>query len=107
MPKENKNMNTKKVLLALAATSLLTFGAVTPGYAADPPAPADEGVTDQPSDPYATVPGEGTADPGDGTADPGAAGADQGADQGAGDSGAEAAGSEGGDAPAGGNDAPD
>jgi peptide deformylase len=104
-PKENKNMNTKKVLLALAATSLLTFGAVTPGYAADPPAPADEGVTDQPSDPYATVPGEGTADPADGTTDPGAAGADQGADQGAGDSGAEAAGSEGGDAPADGNDA--
>jgi len=101
-------MNTKKVLLALAATSLFAFTAVTPGYAADPPPPADEGVTDQPSDPYGTVPGEGTPDPADGPIDPGAAGTDQGGDQGAGDAGGDADGGEsGGGAPAGGNDAPD
>jgi hypothetical protein len=71
-------MTTKKVLLALAATSLLAFGSVAPAYAEDPP-PADEGAKmDVPADPDSVDPGDSMADPG---TDEGAA------DQGTGDKG--------------------
>lgn len=44
-------MTTKNTLLALAATSLLAFGAAAPVYAADP-APAGEGMKSEvPADP--------------------------------------------------------
>jgi hypothetical protein len=60
-------MTTKKVLLALAATSLLAFGSVAPVYAEDPPPPADDSSTmDVPADPDSSA-----ADPGDATPDPG------------------------------------
>jgi len=60
-------MTTKKVLLALAATSLLAFGYVAPVYAEDPPPPpADDSSTmDVPADP------DSTAEPGDAAPDPG------------------------------------
>jgi hypothetical protein len=74
-------MTTKKVLLALAATSLLAFGAVAPVYAEDPPPAGDSAKTQVPPDPD-------SADPGDAAPDPGT-------DQGAGESG----GQDGGAAP--------
>jgi hypothetical protein len=56
-------MTTKKVLLALAATSLLAFGSVAPVYAEDPP-PADDGATmDVPADPDSAM-DPGAMDPG-------------------------------------------
>ena len=84
-------MTTKNMLLALAATSLLAFGAATPVFAEDPP-PAGEGMKSE-------VP----ADP-DSTMAPADAGQDPGTDQGAGDSkmdtGADAGAKDGGgDAP--------
>jgi len=81
-------MTTKKVLLALAATSFLALGTVVPAYAQDDPAPADDGtMTDVPADPDSMEPGDTTQDPG--------------TDEGAGDSsdtGTES-GTEGGDQP--------
>jgi hypothetical protein len=62
-------MTTKKVLLALAATSLFAFASVAPVYAEDPPAPADDGATmDVPADPDSAGSGDMAPDPG---ADPG------------------------------------
>ena len=51
-------MTTKKILLALATTSVLAFGLVAPVYAEDPaPAPTDTGATAAPApDPNAPVP---------------------------------------------------
>jgi hypothetical protein len=58
-------MTTKKVLLALAATSLLAFGSVVPVYAEDPPPPADQGATmDVPADPDSAESGDVAPDPG-------------------------------------------
>jgi len=61
-------MTTKKVLLALAATSILAFGYVAPVYAEDPPAPppADTGTTttDVPADPDSTAPAPAAPDSG-------------------------------------------
>jgi hypothetical protein len=80
-------MTTKNKLLALAATSLLAFGAAAPVYAADP-APAGEGMKSEvPADPDSTMA------PADAQPDPGA-------DQGAGDSKMDAGAKDGGgDAP--------
>jgi len=75
-------MTTKKVLLALAATSLLALGSVAPVYAQDDQLPPDEGtMTDVPADPDA---GDAMADPG---MDPGTdqEGMDPGMDPGMGD----------------------
>ena len=66
-----KHMTTKKVLLALAATSILAFGFVAPVYAEDPaPPPADTGATTAaPADPNAPAPAPDTgAAPDAGTA---------------------------------------
>jgi len=63
-------MTTKKVLLALAATSLLAFGSIGPVYAEDPP--ADDGASmDVPADPDSADTGDMAPDPGtdDGTGD--------------------------------------
>jgi hypothetical protein len=79
-------MTTKNTLLALAATSLLAFGAAAPVYAADP-APAGEGMKSE-------VP----ADPDSGMA-PADAQPDPGTDQGAGDSKMDSSKDGGGDAP--------
>jgi hypothetical protein len=50
-------MTTKKILLALAATSTLAFGFVAPVYAEDPaPAPTDTGTTAAPADPATPAP---------------------------------------------------
>jgi hypothetical protein len=57
-------MTTKKVLLALAATSLLAFGAVAPVYAEDPPPAGDTAKTQVPPDPDSADPGDATPDPG-------------------------------------------
>jgi hypothetical protein len=79
-------MTTKNTLLALAATSLLAFGAAAPVYAADP-APAGEGMKSEvPADPDS---GMAPADP---QPDPGT-------DQGAGDSKMDSSKDGGGDAP--------
>lgn len=68
-------MTANKVLLALAATSLLAFGSVAPVWAEDPP-PADDGTSmDVPADPDG-------ADSGDMAPEPGT-------DEGAGDAGGE------------------
>lgn len=75
---ETKNMTTKKVLLALTATTILAFGYVAPVYAEDPP-PADTGATtDVPADPDSTGPADASPDPGTGAG----AGADTGTDSG-------------------------
>ncbi len=74
-------MTTKKVLLALAATSLLAFGAVAPVYAEDAPPAGDAAKTQVPPDPDSADPGNSQPDPG--------------SDQGAGESG----GQDGGAAP--------
>ena len=79
-------MTTKNKLLALAATSLLAFGAAAPVYAADP-APAGEGMKSEvPADPDSTMA------PADAQPDPGT-------DQGAGDSKMDSSKDGGGDAP--------
>jgi len=67
---ETKNMKTKKVLLALAATTVFAFGYVAPVYAEDPaPPPADTGATtDVPADPDSTKPADASPDPGTGAA---------------------------------------
>jgi hypothetical protein len=60
-------MTTKKVLLALAAASVLAFGYVAPVYAEDPPPPpADTGATttDVPADPDSTKPADASPDTG-------------------------------------------
>jgi hypothetical protein len=68
-------MTTKKVLLALAATSLLAFGSVAPVFAQD----SDDGAsTEAPVDPG--------ADQGDAASDPGT---DEGAGDASGDAGGE------------------
>jgi len=55
-------MTTKKVLLALAATSLLTLGYVAPVYAQES---TDDGATmDVPADPDSGESGETAPDPG-------------------------------------------
>lgn len=67
-------MTTKKVLLTLAATSLLAFGSALPVYAEDPP-PAEEGATmDVPADPDSAAPADAAPDPGtdEGAGDPAA-----------------------------------
>jgi hypothetical protein len=58
-------MTTKNTLLALAATSLLAFGAAAPVYAADP-APAGEGMKSEvPADPDSGMaPADAQPDPG-------------------------------------------
>jgi hypothetical protein len=62
---ETKNMTTKKVLLALAATSFLALGTVVPAYAQDDPPPADDGtMTDVPADPDSMESGDTMQDPG-------------------------------------------
>jgi hypothetical protein len=64
-------MRTKKILLALATTSVLAFGLVAPVYAEDPaPPPADTGATTAPApDPNAPTPAPDTgAQPDAGTA---------------------------------------
>ena len=72
-------MTTKKVLLALAATTVLAFGYVSPVYAEDPPPVADPGAaTDIPADPDSTGPGAASPDSGTTTG----AGADTGTDSG-------------------------
>jgi hypothetical protein len=60
-------MTTKNTLLALAATSLLAFGAAAPVYAADP-APAGEGMKSEvPADPDSGMaPADAQPDPGTG-----------------------------------------
>jgi hypothetical protein len=77
-------MTTKNMLLALAATSLLAFGAAAPVYAEDPP-PAGEGMKSEvPADPDSSaVPADANPDPG---TDQGA-GSDAKADGGTSDSG--------------------
>jgi hypothetical protein len=62
-------MTTKKVLLALAATSVLAFGLVAPVYAEDPaPAPDTGATTAPPPDPNAPAPAPDTgAQPDSGT----------------------------------------
>jgi hypothetical protein len=61
---ETKNMTTKKVLLALAATGLLAFGSVAPVLAEDPP-PADDGtMMDVPADPDSAEVGDMAPDAG-------------------------------------------
>ena len=85
-------MTTKNTLLALAATSLLAFGATAPAFAEDPPATGEGMKSEVPADPDSSM---APADPG---ADPGT---DQGA--GAADAGAKDG---GGDAPDGAKDAP-
>jgi hypothetical protein len=61
---ETKSMTKKKVLLALAATTVLAFGYVAPAYAEDPPPVADPGAaTDVPVDPDSTGPGNASPDP--------------------------------------------
>jgi hypothetical protein len=58
-------MTTKKVLLALAATSFLALGSVVPAYAQDDPPPADDGtMTDVPADPDSMEAGDAAPDPG-------------------------------------------
>jgi hypothetical protein len=70
-------MTTKKVLLALAATSLLAFGSFAPVFAQDS---MDDGAsTEAPADP-------GGADEGDAASDPGM---DEGAGDASGDAGGE------------------
>jgi hypothetical protein len=79
-------MTTKKVLLALAATSLLAFGSIVPVYAEDPP-PADEGTKmEVPADPDSAAPADAGADPGTEEGAPADAG---GADAGGGKDGGE------------------
>jgi hypothetical protein len=57
-------MTTNKVLLALAAASLLAFGSVAPVYAEDPP-PADDGASmEVPADPDSAESGDMAPDPG-------------------------------------------
>ncbi len=71
-------MTTKKILLALAATSLLALGSVTPVYAEDPPAPADDSSSmDTPANPDSADSGDQAPDPG---TDDGAAGDSSGSD---------------------------
>jgi Rieske Fe-S protein len=80
-------MTTKKVLLALAATSFLALGTVVPAYAQDDPPAADDGtMTEVPADPDSMEPGDTTQDPGteegDGTnMDSGTEGGTEGGDQ--------------------------
>jgi hypothetical protein len=82
-------MTTKKVLLALAATSFLALGTVVPAYAQDDPPPADDGtMTDVPADPDSMDSGDGTAP------DPGT---EEGTDDGSGDGSGKEGGTEGGD----------
>ena len=58
-------MTTKKVLLALAATSLLAFAPVAPVFAADDAPAADDGATmDVPADPDSADTGDMAPDPG-------------------------------------------
>jgi hypothetical protein len=83
-------MTTKNVLLALAATGLLAFGAAAPVYAEDP-APAGDGMKSEvPADPDSTMaPADAGQDP---ATDQGAADSkmDTGADAGAKDGGGDA-----------------
>ena len=77
-------MTTKNVLLVLAATGLLAFGAAAPVYAEDPPATGESMKSEVPADPDSTMA------PADAGQDPGAdskmdAGADAGAKDGGGD----------------------
>jgi hypothetical protein len=79
-------MTTKKVLLALAATRLLTLGSVAPVQAEEPPTPSDEGTTkDVPAEPDSAESGDVAPDPG--------------TDDGAGDNSGDGSGSEGGEPP--------
>jgi hypothetical protein len=65
-------MTTKKILLALAATSLLALGPVTPVYADDTSAQADDGSSmDAPADPDSADSGDTTPDPGTDAGDAG------------------------------------
>ncbi len=59
-------MTTKKVLLALAATSILAFGYVAPVYAEDPPPPPAEtgSTTDAPANPDGAAPAPASPDAG-------------------------------------------
>jgi hypothetical protein len=77
-------MTTKNVLLALAATGLLAFGAAAPVYAEDPPAAGEGMKSEVPADPDSTMaPADAGQDPGtDSKMD---AGADAGAKDGGGD----------------------
>jgi hypothetical protein len=84
---ETKNMTTKKVLLALAASSLFAFGSVAPVWAEDPPPPANDGAT------MPVPPDPDSAEAGD-IAPP-----DPGTDEGAGDAAGGDAGTEGGEPP--------
>ena len=87
-------MTTKNVLLALAATGLLAFGAAAPVYAEDPPATGEGMKSEVPADP-------------DSTMAPADAGTDQGAADSKMDTGADAGAKDGGgDAPDGAKDAP-
>jgi hypothetical protein len=75
------SMTKKKVLLALAATTVLAFGYVAPAYAEDSPPAADPGAaTDVPADPDSTGPGAASPDPGTdaGTGAPTGTGTDSG-----------------------------
>ena len=65
MPMETNNMTTKKVLLALAATGLLAFGAPAPSLAQDDPPATDDGSSmDVPNDPDSSYPDDPMPDPG-------------------------------------------
>jgi hypothetical protein len=74
-------MTTKKILLALAATSLLAFGSVAPVYAEDPPPADDSSKMDVPADPDSSGSGDSMQDPDAAAPD------DSGSDQGSTDSG--------------------